>query len=544
MGEQTAIEWCDHTWSPWWGCQRVSPGCEHCYAETFAKRVGHGKRLPMIWGPQATAERKFFGDAHWAEPLKWNAKAARDGVRRRVFCASMADVFEDRADLVEPRTRVFALMAMTPWLDWLVLTKRPEHMARWVGEAANAHRVEKEIDRWSVALAVEDMGQEERRPIAEYPGYFVSDRGRVFTSGGAEVCGFCGNHVNGTSKRKFCSRKCTSDAAYARKRGRFVDSPSMRPMNGDAGDSGHIRVTLQRDGVAYRELVHRLVLAVFARPALPGEQGCHRDGDPTNNALPNLRWGTQSDNWEDRKRHGNGRSYAKLVDENVVDIRRSTESVAILASRFGVSDTQIRNIRDGTQWASDGIQWPPINFWAGTTVEDQKRAEERIPELLKLPARVRFLSCEPLLESVILPQWALTTVSEITHFEAFTEEAKRSYLVQPTRLIAHGIDWIIVVGESGPGARPFDFAWARSLREQCAVAGVPCFVKQVGSAPHGEWLQGEPPKATVHDTRSGSTWIEENRFKNGRWRLRDNKGGSMSEWPTDLRVRQWPEVRT
>lgn len=128
MGESTKIAWTDHTFNPWWGCQRVSPGCEHCYAETFAKRVGL-----KVWGPQS--ERRFFGDKHWAEPLKWNRKAAAEGRRARVFCASMADVFEDRVDLVEHRVRLVRLIAATPHLDWLLLTKRPENMLQLGAEA-------------------------------------------------------------------------------------------------------------------------------------------------------------------------------------------------------------------------------------------------------------------------------------------------------------------------------------------------------------------------------------------------------------------------
>lgn len=126
MGAESKIEWCHHTFNPWWGCQRVSPGCEHCYAESFAKRVGL-----KVWGPEsAGTPRRFFGDKHWAEPLKWNDRAAKLGVRERVFCASMADVFEDRADLIEPRARLYTLIAQTPSLDWLLLTKRPENIAR------------------------------------------------------------------------------------------------------------------------------------------------------------------------------------------------------------------------------------------------------------------------------------------------------------------------------------------------------------------------------------------------------------------------------
>jgi protein gp37 len=117
MGKDSRIEWTHHTFNPWWGCIKVSPACDHCYAESWAKRVGSD-----VWGPDS--ERRFFTDAHWREPLKWNREATAEGVRRRVFCASMADVFENRDDLVEPRKRLLELIEATPMLDWLLLTKR------------------------------------------------------------------------------------------------------------------------------------------------------------------------------------------------------------------------------------------------------------------------------------------------------------------------------------------------------------------------------------------------------------------------------------
>jgi protein gp37 len=119
----TKIEWADATFNPWWGCTRVSPACNHCYAEALAKRYGHG-----VWGKHA--DRRFFGDRHWAEPLKWNRRAERAGVRYRVFCASMADVFEDHDGLDEPRARLWDLIEATPHLDWMLLTKRPENINR------------------------------------------------------------------------------------------------------------------------------------------------------------------------------------------------------------------------------------------------------------------------------------------------------------------------------------------------------------------------------------------------------------------------------
>lgn len=121
MGEDTGIAWTHHTFNPWWGCVEVTDECSRCYARTFAKRTGHD-----VWGKDG--ERRTFGDAHWREPLKWDRAAALAGERRRVFCASMADVFEDHPVAQGERPRLFALIEATPNLDWLLLTKRPENM--------------------------------------------------------------------------------------------------------------------------------------------------------------------------------------------------------------------------------------------------------------------------------------------------------------------------------------------------------------------------------------------------------------------------------
>lgn len=120
MGAESRIEWCHHSFNPWWGCAKVSSACKHCYAEAWAKRTGHN-----IWGEKAP--RRFFGDKHWAEPLKWDRDAGRRSVRKRVFCASMADVFEDRDELNPHRSRLWSLIESTQNLDWMLLTKRPEN---------------------------------------------------------------------------------------------------------------------------------------------------------------------------------------------------------------------------------------------------------------------------------------------------------------------------------------------------------------------------------------------------------------------------------
>lgn len=123
MGKNSRIEWTNHTFNPWWGCTKVSAACKNCYAEAWSKRVGQ-----KVWGPKA--ERRVFGDHHWSDPIKWNREAAALHQRRRVFCASMADVFEDRRDLDRWRLRLWEMIVATPQLDWLLLTKRPQLIAR------------------------------------------------------------------------------------------------------------------------------------------------------------------------------------------------------------------------------------------------------------------------------------------------------------------------------------------------------------------------------------------------------------------------------
>lgn len=124
MGETTSIGWTDHTFNIAWGCLKVSPGCNHCYADTWATRWGFD-----VWGPPKTTARRTFDAKHWAEPLKWNAKAEAEGVRRRVFCSSMCDVFEDHPTIIAELAKLWPLIRATPWLDWQLLTKRPERIA-------------------------------------------------------------------------------------------------------------------------------------------------------------------------------------------------------------------------------------------------------------------------------------------------------------------------------------------------------------------------------------------------------------------------------
>lgn len=181
--------------------------------------------------------------------------------------------------------------------------------------------------------------------------------------------------------------------------------------------------------------------------------------------------------------------------------------------------------------ASWHTAWPK-HIWIGTTVEDQRRAEERIPHLLRVPAAVRFLSCEPLLEPVDLR----TAIGGMARHEREGHAANcdGACFELPT------VQWVIVGGESGPGARPFDLAWARNILRQCAEAGVACFVKQLGAMPHlGDCCTKEGDDMDERGMLRGD-------FLGGpasaRIVLRDRAGADSSEWPEDLRVQQFPSA--
>lgn len=130
MAEKTGIAWTDHTFNPWIGCAKVSDGCKHCYAETQNKRYSWVDN----WGPGAP--RKRTSAANWKQPIQWAKQAKAEGIKRLVFCASLADVFDDEVDY-HWRNDLWELIAeASDGLEWLILTKRPENIldmfpARW-----------------------------------------------------------------------------------------------------------------------------------------------------------------------------------------------------------------------------------------------------------------------------------------------------------------------------------------------------------------------------------------------------------------------------
>ncbi len=195
MAENSKIQWTDHTFNPWRGCTKVSAGCQNCYADTQAKR---NPKVLGIWGPNGT--RVVASEAMWREPLKWDRDAEKAGERRRVFCASMADVFEDWSGrmtasngnpmwwcngsmsnspvpaawngVLEPgcrwvtmddiRERLFFLIRDTPNLDWLLLTKRPECILGTFGRI-DAHDVAEQLPNIWLGTTVENQEQADAR---------------------------------------------------------------------------------------------------------------------------------------------------------------------------------------------------------------------------------------------------------------------------------------------------------------------------------------------------------------------------------------------
>lgn len=477
----TEIQWTDETWNPIRGCSRVSEGCGSsagggCYAERQAHRFSgpggpyEGLTRMTAHGPRWTGTVRLVPE-QLDQPLRWKKP-------RRIFVNSMSDLFhESLSD--EAIAEVWQRMGAAPWHVYQVLTKRADRMRSWVS-------------RWHAGEIAEPYLVAD---VPGFPGYAVTTHGTVLG-----------------------------------KRSDTVDGLAQEP-----GEQGHRRVTMHRSGSpksGERALVHRLVLTAFSRPPRPGEQACHRNGDPSDNRLSNLYWGTHEDNWGDRLKHGHGRSHAKLSAEDVGAIRerlKGGEAAYSIAKDYPVSDTQIRNIARGAQWATPSPVARAVAparelldcVWLGVSVEHQEAADARIPLLLQTPAAVRFLSIEPLLGPI--------EFSDVTRrADAVSQLGKKALA---------GIDWVIVGGESGPKARPMDVAWARAIVEQCRAAGVACFVKQLGTVPmmdESEWraLPTTPLLNHCNDKRVPSGFIP--------LKLAERKGGDLDNWPADLRVREMP----
>jgi protein gp37 len=197
---------------------------------------------------------------------------------------------------------------------------------------------------------------------------------------------------------------------------------------------------------------------------------------------------------------------SRMVGTNVSTGERSAmETLPWLTCQMATSRYMKWTIRD---LAGYQTKWPLPNVWLGVTMESQEH-EDRVQDLLATPAAKHWVSLEPLLERVDVGPW-----------------------LRKPNPGADSLDWVVVGGESGSRARPFDTAWARDVMQQSHLAHVPVFVKQLGARVHSDGISGP-----------GQHWPECERVDiGGGWqmRLRDRKGGDPAEWPEDLRVQEFP----
>lgn len=460
---KTSIAWTDSTWSPTRGCSRVSEGCRNCYAERQAVRQkGSGyEGLVRLTpeGPRWTGAVRLVPEMLDA-PLRWREP-------RRIFVNSMSDLFHERLSN-EDIAAVFGVMAAAPRHTFQCLTKRPERMHAFLSAPDVRHKVAQARD--SVLVDFEHNPVEKWAPIPGFDGYEASSHGNIRSDSGPLKV-----HEN---KR-----------------------------------TGRLAVTIWNHGEPATEPVHRLVLlAHCGGPSEPGLEVCHRNGKKLDNRLANLRWGTRSENQQEKVEHGARGGPAKLTPEQVEAVkaaRRTGRTQQSVGDEFGVSRSLVSMIESGRVWAPPAwLQWPLPNVWLGVSVEDQATADARIPHLLRTPAAVRFVSYEPALGPV--------DFEPCLQYEPFTDKYKMTLGLKEWC----GLDWIIVGGESGPGARPFDVTWARTIIRQCREAGVACFVKQLGANAVESSPAFDGPPVRRH--------------------FADRKGGSLAEWPESLRVRQFP----
>lgn len=211
--------------------------------------------------------------------------------------------------------------------------------------------------------------------------------------------------------------------------------------------------------------------------------------------------------------------------ENAAEFFRKRTLLDCQSSAVFAADPSRKELAHKTDLAAingDGRnRWPLPNVWIGTSAENQEQADKRIPHLLECPAALRFVSAEPLLGNVDLSPWL---------------EIARDR--ESGRIVRSGwrpeIDWVIVGGESGPHARPCDVTWIRLIAKQCRDAGVPPFVKQLGTHVTD---QNSTMACTFPESMC---WPEGFRQDGNRIHLKHPKGADSSEWPADLRIRETP----
>ncbi|HEX4334745.1 MAG TPA: DUF5131 family protein [Polyangiaceae bacterium] len=188
---------------------------------------------------------------------------------------------------------------------------------------------------------------------------------------------------------------------------------------------------------------------------------------------------------------------------------------------------------DACHVGEDEWKFPLGNVHLGVSCEDQPRADERIPHLLATPAAVRFVSAEPLLGALDLTALDAERAGHDGLYVVDALTGRNRDMGRPCRDAPARLDWVIVGGESGPGARMFELPWGESLVKQCRDAGVPMFFKQVGAKP----VHSAEPTGNFRTSASGERQFQLTVVP---LRISDRKGGNPLDWPESLRVRQFP----
>lgn len=224
---------------------------------------------------------------------------------------------------------------------------------------------------------------------------------------------------------------------------------------------------------------------------------------------------------------------------------RETRCENIAAGMRDYAEKKIPKLKARAPWTSEWLEraWPLPNVWLGVSAEDQSNANARVPELLRTPAAVRFVSYEPGLGPVDFREWlAIPEETDDLQDDPLAAFLLHQAMREGNADAKRAISWIICGGESGPRARPFYVGWAKDVIEQCKRANVACFVKQLGAYVRHDGIQG----AGDWWPEQGSSFAEfegpMDQPAGFRKHLKDKKGGDMKEWPPSLRVRQFPDA--
>lgn len=470
MGDKSAIEWCSATWNCVVGCSVLSPGCTNCYAMGQAARIQRmnpashyaGTTQDSKAGPVWTGKLVAAPDHIWTAPLRWKKP-------RMIFVNSMGDLFHEAVP-DEWIDRAFAVMALAPQHTFQCLTKRSSRMRSYCSEPDVTHRIAKAID--AIQVNLEHDPHERWASIPGFEMYQASTNGKIMR-----------------------------------------DSQVLHPVVNRAYDRPAI--TLWKNNQPTTYYVHKAVLTAHRGPAPDGLEARHRNGDKHDNRLANLQWATGAMNQRDKVRHGSNGGPSKLTRDEAAEARRLCATgltQQVVADRFGISRSLVSMIESRAIWA-DALAWPLPNCWLGVSCEDQRRANERVPDLLATATAVRFVSAEPLLGAIRFNDLAAPTSNCVVDaLRGESWEWRAEGVRHNLNRTLPRLDWVIVGGESGQNARPMHPDWARSIRDQCAAAGVAYFFKQ-----WGEFLPWSQFAATDIDDDAEQTRFATFEWDDGHW---------------------------